>query len=160
MSKTIADTFTASEVSHLTGVNTETLRVWRRRGHFSIEAEAGGWTRYTFNDVLKIATFSTMVAQGMVIPMAERIAESCPEQYAILSKTPSNGPEPFGVFARSPMETFYFSIADGLDEVAQHLSILSRRQEYSLIQLIDYTKIFYALVSKIGAMGDDAEANG
>ncbi|WP_448187928.1 hypothetical protein [Azospirillum sp. sgz301742] len=46
-------TYTAGEVEDLTDINSETLRVWRRRG-YAYAAETGGWARYSFIGVVGI----------------------------------------------------------------------------------------------------------
>ncbi|KZK94866.1 hypothetical protein PsAD5_02924 [Pseudovibrio sp. Ad5] len=67
-------TFTASEVAKLIGMNIETLRVWRRRKQFVLEGEREGWTRYTFGDLMVVATYNTLVRAHCTNAMAEMIA--------------------------------------------------------------------------------------
>lgn len=56
--------FTASDVQVLTGVNVETQRVWRRRGH--IEGDRGaGWTRYNYADVVAVACVAELTRAGI-----------------------------------------------------------------------------------------------
>ncbi|AWJ85187.1 hypothetical protein TSH58p_17715 [Azospirillum sp. TSH58] len=54
-------TFTAGQVEDLTGLSSETLRVWRRRG-FIPPNPGGGWARYTFSSVVLIGVLQDLTA--------------------------------------------------------------------------------------------------
>jgi hypothetical protein len=58
----IERSFTTGEVSDLTGVHRETLKVWKRRGIVSPDGE--GWSRYNFAEVLEVAILGALAEAG------------------------------------------------------------------------------------------------
>ncbi|MEP2704488.1 MAG: MerR family transcriptional regulator [Roseibium sp.] len=66
--------FTASQVASVAEMNAETLRVWRRRKHVVLEADGPGWTRFTFNDLMLVVAYHSLVQSHCSHAMAEMIA--------------------------------------------------------------------------------------
>ncbi|KZK94692.1 hypothetical protein PsAD46_00975 [Pseudovibrio sp. Ad46] len=91
-------TFTASEVSKLCGVKTETLRVWRRRQHFELSEQEGGWTRYTFIDALKVAIFHSITQSHGTLELATVIAARSP---ALVTELVRTGEAPYVICSRN-----------------------------------------------------------
>lgn len=81
-SDTYSRTYTASEVAKIVGMNIETLRVWRRRKQLVLEGERQGWTRYTFNDLMAVATYHNMVRSHCTNTIAELIAGTVSQRLA------------------------------------------------------------------------------
>jgi hypothetical protein len=67
-------TFTASEVTSITGVSPSTQRDWRRRGIERIERPAVGWNRYTFPDLAFFLIVRLLTARGVSASLAAQLA--------------------------------------------------------------------------------------
>jgi hypothetical protein len=157
MSKTIRDTFTASEAAHLIDVKVDTLRVWRRRGHFEVEGEGEGWTRFTFSDVLTIATFRTLIGNSLEIELAESIAGNASEKFAAVfasARTMENLDDvrlPYLVFGGSASGPF-MHLAKGAEDAARILLRSIANGKNPVLHVLDYGSILAAVLNRLNAL--------
>lgn len=154
--KTIQDTFTASEAAQLAGMNIETLRVWRRRDYFTLEGERdGGWTRFTFADVLKVASFAATVGGHGSHVLAEVIAANSPEQFAkLLAADQSSQVAPKAICftpANAPTE---FMVVNGYEEFVP-AAIKALQQAPSFFAL-DYLTVLEGVMRRLHQMNGEA----
>lgn len=78
----IRNSFTAGEVHDLLGINTDTLRVWKRRGQFVAE-QTEGWSRYSFADLVSMAVGKKLMEAGIAVSIASNIASGhCVRSFA------------------------------------------------------------------------------
>lgn len=153
MLKTINDTFTASEASRLTGMNVETLRVWRRRGYFTLDGEREGWTRYTFADVLKVATFRTLTESFVAHDLAEMVTANCAEQFAKILEGGVDLPSPYLVCGRGLNGDVVFEVASGPDAASLRVLELMSAGHPALITT-DYLSILSRVFERLREMNE------
>lgn len=151
MGKTITDTFTASEVAALTGMNVDTLRVWRRRGYFSLTGEGSGWTRFTFGDVLKIATFNQMLDNFFTHDAAEVVTANCTAQFAKILGGTEETPPPYLVFGRGADGDVLFEIVDGIENLGRQIVAISARagEKHATLHVVDYASILSRVMIRL-----------
>ncbi|WP_436773110.1 MerR family transcriptional regulator [Yinghuangia sp. YIM S09857] len=89
-----AAAFTAGAVAHRLGVAVTTLRSWDRRyGIGASRASAGGHRRYTTADLARLERVCALVAEGMPLADAARLAGSAPDAVPCPAPGTDDGPE-------------------------------------------------------------------
>jgi DNA-binding transcriptional MerR regulator len=158
MRKTIEDTFTAGEAAVLTGVVIDTLRVWRRRGHFTLTGEQNGWTRFSFGDVLKIATFASLRTSWIENEAAEVVAANSPMHFAKILGGDQNSAPPYGILGRKADQQVHFEFVEGLDSVTQHIIDMNNKHpEVKVITIVNYMNILYEVMMNLKRLNDERE---
>lgn len=66
-------TRTIGEVAALTGIKINTLQIWKQRG-FIMSDKSSGWSRFTFQDIMRVALMARLTALGQNISRASYIA--------------------------------------------------------------------------------------
>lgn len=152
--KTVNDTFTASEVATIAEVKTETLRVWRRRGHFTLDGERQGWTRFTFGDVLKISTFRTLLDSFVDRQLAEVVAANCLKHYgAILASKDADEESPYLICGRGPDGSVIFEPVKGVVEASSKWLELTSPSAPVLI-MVDFLSILHRVMHRLNSMNE------
>lgn len=150
--------FTASQVAAIAGMNTETLRVWRRRKHVVLEGDGPGWTRFTFNDLMLVVAYHSLVQSHCSHAMAEIVAGH------ILIDLKDSWDEVLGAdtgvfcFCNMSNDATKLDIETvfGLEALNTKMNAMLRESERSpTYQIVDCTALFQHALTKVSALDQD-----